>query len=46
MSQITEDNLLDQLVGNGKRVVFAGDDTWTRFSEINSFFSKSENRKK
>ena len=29
-SQITEDNLLDQLVGSGKRVVFAGDDTWTR----------------
>jgi len=27
--EITEDNLLDQLVGSGKRVVFAGDDTWT-----------------
>jgi predicted AlkP superfamily pyrophosphatase or phosphodiesterase len=30
--EVTEDNLLDQLVRNGKRVVFAGDDTWTRYS--------------
>ena len=26
---ITEDNIVDQLVANGRRVVFAGDDTWT-----------------
>lgn len=27
--EVTEDNLLDQLAAHGKRVVFAGDDTWT-----------------
>ena len=27
--QISEDNIIDQLVRNKRRVVFAGDDTWT-----------------
>jgi len=27
--EITEDNIIDQMVKNNKRVVFAGDDTWT-----------------
>ena len=27
--EISEDNLIDQLVSSGKRVVFAGDDTWS-----------------
>lgn len=27
-SEINEDNIIDQLVQRGKRVVFAGDDTW------------------
>ena len=26
--EITEDNIIDQLIGENKRVVFAGDDTW------------------
>lgn len=26
---VEEDNIIDQLVSNGKRVVFTGDDTWT-----------------
>merc|ERR1711970_718550 len=27
--EISEDNIIDQLVKNNRRVVFAGDDTWT-----------------
>ena len=27
--QVSEDNIVDQLVRSGRRVVFAGDDTWT-----------------
>uniref|UniRef100_T1JNY3 GPI ethanolamine phosphate transferase 3, catalytic subunit n=1 Tax=Strigamia maritima TaxID=126957 RepID=T1JNY3_STRMM len=27
--EITEDNIIDQLVSAGKRIVFMGDDTWT-----------------
>lgn len=26
---VEEDNIIDQLVRHGRRVVFAGDDTWT-----------------
>ena len=28
-AEISEDNIIDQLVSNRRRVVFAGDDTWT-----------------
>ena len=27
-SEINEDNIIDQLIQRGKRIVFAGDDTW------------------
>jgi len=41
---VEEDNIIDQLVGNGKRVAFMGDDTWTslypdRFSRSVPFSS-------
>lgn len=28
--ELTEDNVIDQLVNNGKKVVFMGDDTWAK----------------
>ena len=38
-AEISEDNIIDQLVNNAKRVVFAGDDTWT--SLFPTSFTKS-----
>lgn len=38
-AEISEDNIIDQLVSNKRRVVFAGDDTWT--SLFPASFTKS-----
>jgi len=39
-TELSEDNLVSQLVRSGRRIVFMGDDTWTKLFPSNFFWRK------